>query len=61
MGTDPTREDLSLELVQRIQAGDRSAWEALYLRYRDRLLFAIRCRLGPALRSRTPCCSTIRR
>jgi RNA polymerase sigma-70 factor (ECF subfamily) len=50
-GGDPA-EDISLELVHRIQAGDDSAWEALYARHRDRLLFAIRCRLGPALRAR---------
>jgi len=44
--------DVSLELVQRIQAGDRSAWEDLYARYHDPLLFAIRCRIGAGLRSR---------
>jgi RNA polymerase sigma factor (sigma-70 family) len=44
--------ELSMDLVRRIQDGDRSAWEALYLRYRDSLLFSIRCRLGPRLRSR---------
>lgn len=43
--------ELSLELVQRIQGGDRAAWERLYLRYHDRLLLAIRCRLGPRLRA----------
>ena len=43
--------DLSLELVQRIQAGDRAAWERLYLRYHDALLFAIRSRLGSNLRA----------
>jgi len=43
--------DLSLELVERIQGGDRAAWDQLYLRYRDALLFAIRCRLGGKLRS----------
>lgn len=42
--------DLSLELVRRIQAGDRAAWERLYLRYHDALLFAIRSRLGSTLR-----------
>lgn len=45
-------EDVSLELVGRIQAGDRSAWEQVYARYHDPLLFSIRCRLGPELRSR---------
>lgn len=42
----------SIELLARIQRGDRDAWNDLYLRYRDRLLFTIRCRLGPALRAR---------
>jgi RNA polymerase sigma-70 factor (ECF subfamily) len=42
--------DLSLELVRRIHAGDREAWERLYLRYHDALLFAIRSRLGERLR-----------
>ncbi|HYC78969.1 MAG TPA: sigma-70 family RNA polymerase sigma factor [Planctomycetota bacterium] len=41
---------LTSDLVARIRAGDRSAWDALYGRYRDRLLFAVRSRLGPALR-----------
>jgi len=56
---DPHREqaergeaDLSTELVRRIQGGDAAAWEALYLRYRDPLLFSIRCRLGSGLRAR---------
>lgn len=43
--------DLSLELVQRIQAGDRGAFEGLYLRYHDALLFSIRSRLGSRLRA----------
>lgn len=43
--------DLSLELVRRIQAGEREAWERLYLRYHDGLLFAIRSRLGKKLRA----------
>lgn len=42
--------DLSLELVRRVQAGDSTAWEDLYRRYHDGLLFAIRCRLGSGLR-----------
>lgn len=42
--------DLSLELVRRIQAGDRAAWGQLYMRYHDALLFAIRSRLGSTLR-----------
>ena len=44
--------DVSLELVERIRSGDRRAWDELYARYHDPLLFAIRCRLGPGLRSR---------
>jgi RNA polymerase sigma factor (sigma-70 family) len=44
--------DISLELVDRIQSGDASAWEEFYARYHDPLLFAIRCRLGTGLRSR---------
>lgn len=44
--------ELSVELVQRIQAGDDSAWAVLYQRYRDPLLLSIRCRLSQALRAR---------
>lgn len=44
--------DLSHDLVRRIQAGDTQAWDALYLRYRDALLFSIRARLGDKLRAR---------
>jgi RNA polymerase sigma-70 factor (ECF subfamily) len=40
----------SIELLARIHAGDRQAFEDLYLRYRDRLLLTIRLRLSPALR-----------
>jgi RNA polymerase sigma factor (sigma-70 family) len=43
---------ISAELVRRVQIGDERAWEDLYLRYRDRLLFSIRCRLGAELRRR---------
>lgn len=42
----------SVALLQRLQGGDTAAWGDLYLRYRDRLLFAIRRRLGPHLRAR---------
>ena len=42
----------SIDLVRRIQEGDDRAWDALYLRYRDRLLLSIRCRLGAGLRAR---------
>ena len=43
--------ELSQELVRRIQAGDRGAWERLYRRYHDPLLLAIRARLGAGLRA----------
>jgi RNA polymerase sigma-70 factor (ECF subfamily) len=42
----------SIDLVHRIHQGDARAWDALYLRYRDRLLLSIRCRLGARLRAR---------
>lgn len=43
--------DLSVELVQAIQRGDRDAWSELYARYHDALLLSIRCRLGTGLRA----------
>lgn len=48
----PSFGENSVELLARIQNGDQEAWNDLYLRYRDRLLFTIRCQLGPALRAR---------
>lgn len=51
-GRPPPGEELSIELVQRIQDGDRGAWDSLYRRYHDALLFTVRARLGPRLRSR---------
>lgn len=45
-------DDLSVELARRIQGGDATAWEALYRRYHDALLFSVRARLGPRLRAR---------
>lgn len=42
----------SIELIRRAQDGETAAWESLYLRYRDQLLFSIRCRLGHGLRAR---------
>ena len=45
-------DESSAELVARVQAGDSQSMNTLYLRYRDRLLLSIRCRLGPHLRSR---------
>jgi RNA polymerase sigma-70 factor (ECF subfamily) len=52
MQPDPERagDDLTVEVVRRIQGGDRAAFDALYRRYRDPLLFAIRARLGARLR-----------
>ncbi len=44
--------EVSTDLVHRAKDGDPKAWDALYLRYRDRLLLYTRCRLGPALRTR---------
>jgi RNA polymerase sigma-70 factor (ECF subfamily) len=44
------RGDISVELVRRIQGGDGAAFDDLYRRYRDPLLFAIRARLGSKLR-----------
>ena len=39
-----------MDLVQRIRAGDRAAWDELYARYHDQLLLAVRMRLGAGLR-----------
>ncbi|MAG57784.1 MAG: hypothetical protein CMJ83_15970 [Planctomycetes bacterium] len=41
---------LTHEIVERINAGDTGAWNDLWSRVHDGLLFAVRCRLGPALR-----------
>lgn len=43
--------DLSEDLIQKIQAGDRDAWKGFLERYRDEMLFAVRARLGPGLRA----------
>ncbi|HEX6884156.1 MAG TPA: RNA polymerase sigma factor [Planctomycetota bacterium] len=51
MGAAEEPVDLSRELVRRIQAGDRAAFEGLYLRYHDALLFSVRSRLGRRLRA----------
>jgi RNA polymerase sigma-70 factor (ECF subfamily) len=51
-GRPGTDGDSSLEVLRRAQAGDRSAFEQLYLRHRDALLLSVRCRLSPALRAR---------
>jgi len=44
-------ESASLDLVARIQGGERGAWQELYARYHDQLLLAVRLRLGPGLRA----------
>ncbi len=41
----------SIELVARLQRGDRDAWSELYGRYHDQLLLTIRLQLGRGLRS----------
>lgn len=41
---------MSLDLVRRIRAGERAAWDELYGRYHDQLLLSVRLRLGPGLR-----------
>lgn len=43
-------ESVSLDLVRRIQGGDRAAWNELYARYHDQLLLVVRMRLGSKLR-----------
>lgn len=52
MGAFPTPPDEggTLELIGRIQEGEREAWNELYNRYHDQLLFAVRARLGVKLR-----------
>jgi len=47
----PPNESASLALVARCQAGEREAWDELYRRYHDQLLFAVRARLGTKLRA----------
>lgn len=44
-------DEFSEESLRQIQQGNPKAWEAFYSRQRDALLFSIRCRLGPELRS----------
>lgn len=43
-------ESTSLDLVARCQAGETEAWNELYRRYHDLLLFTVRARLGRKLR-----------
>lgn len=52
MNNDEKSEDITEDLVARIQAGEREAWSDLYNRFHDSLLLAVRCRLGPFLRTR---------
>ncbi len=47
---EPPPEQVSLDLVARLQDGDRDAFEELYRRYHDQLLLVVRMRLGPGLR-----------
>lgn len=47
---DAAYEGITVELLARIRAGEEEAWEALYRRYHDDLLFAVRAHLGPGLR-----------
>lgn len=46
----PATERITFELLERIRDGDTDAWNDLYRRYHDELLFAVRCRLGQKLR-----------
>jgi RNA polymerase sigma-70 factor, ECF subfamily len=39
-----------MELVRRIQRGEREAWNELFARYHDQLLLGVRLRLGAGLR-----------
>jgi RNA polymerase sigma-70 factor, ECF subfamily len=45
------RVELTHEIVARIQHGDGHAWEQLWRHLHDDLLFVVRCRLGPELRT----------
>ena len=47
----PPDERQTLEVLRRIRNGENEAWDELYQRFRDELLFAIRANLGPRLRS----------
>lgn len=46
----PPEEGRSLELLARAKEGEDQAWNELFERYHDELLFSIRRRLGPGLR-----------
>ena len=46
----PPDERQTLELLPRLAEGDSEAWDALYARYHDDLLFSIRAQLGTRLR-----------
>lgn len=47
----PPDDRTTLEILQRIRQGEEAGWEGLYRRYHDELLFAVRRKLGPGLRS----------
>ena len=47
----PPDECKTLEILERIRGGDDAGFEDLYRRYHDELLFVVRRRLGPQLRS----------
>jgi RNA polymerase sigma-70 factor (ECF subfamily) len=50
MATDPDATDSDFALASRVASGDRAALGRLIDRHKDRLLFIVRQRLGPALR-----------
>jgi RNA polymerase sigma-70 factor (ECF subfamily) len=43
-------ESKTLELLSRVRGGEDGAWNELFRRHHDQLLFAVRMRLGPDLR-----------
>lgn len=47
----PPDERATLDLVERMRAGDGEAWREAYGRYRDEMLLSIRVRMGPRLRA----------
>ena len=47
----PPDEAFTLELLGRIQGGDREAWDEVWRRHHDQLLLTIRSRLGSGLRA----------
>jgi RNA polymerase sigma-70 factor (ECF subfamily) len=47
----PPDENRTRQLVRRLQDGDDAAWQKLYERYHDELLFSIRAGMGSRLRA----------